>query len=108
MTDDGAEHDRVMAAVSHLPQAVASALMAVAAHAAGDGLRWAGDGLRDTTRLAQSSGEVWASIFDSNADALRPLLRILARELEVLADGLGDGQTTRELFARANRARALL
>lgn len=108
VTDDGTEHDRVMASVSHLPQIVASTLMDLVARTAGEHLRWAGSGLRDTTRLAQSSGAVWASILDSNAEELRPLLRDLARRLETLADALGDGDTARELFDRANRARALL
>ena len=108
MRDDGAEHDRVMAAVSHLPQLVASALMLVAAQAAGDRLAWAGAGLRDTTRLAQSSGDVWQSIIDSNRDELQPLLRALARELERLSDRLGDGRSVGDLLHKANRARALL
>jgi prephenate dehydrogenase len=68
MPDDGAEHDRVMAAVSHLPQVVAAALMVVAADAAADGLQWAGNGLRDTTRLASSSATVWQGIVDTNAE----------------------------------------
>ena len=46
----------MVAAISHLPQVVASLLMLVAAdHAGADGLGWAGGGLRDTTRLASSS-----------------------------------------------------
>jgi prephenate dehydrogenase len=108
MTDDGTEHDRSMAAVSHLPQIVASALMSVAAQTAGANLQWAGNGLRDTTRLAQSSADVWHSILETNADQLRPLLQTLACRLEALAAQLGDGRAAKELIDDGRRARALL
>lgn len=108
LDDDGAEHDRVMAAVSHLPQVVASALLLVAARSAGDRLAWAGSGLRDTTRLAASDGAVWQGILSSNAAELRPLLLQMAGELRDLADQLDDPKVIRELFANANRARARL
>ena len=108
MTDDGTEHDRAMAAVSHLPQVVASALMSVAAQTAGANLQWAGNGLRDTTRLADSSAEVWHSILDTNAEQLRPLLHTLAGRLESLAEQLGDGRAAKELIDDGKRARALL
>jgi prephenate dehydrogenase len=108
LQDNGAEHDRVMAAVSHLPQVAASALMVVAAQAAGDRLPWAGNGLRDTTRLAQSSWPVWHSILQTHADELAPLLRELARQLATAADRLDEGQSLIDLFDGANRARALL
>jgi prephenate dehydrogenase len=106
--DDGSEHDRVMAAVSHLPQVVASALMVIAAERAGPRLAWAGSGLRDTTRLAQSSASVWHSILQTNADEIAPLLRELANQLTAVATELDHGQPVTELFDRANRARALL
>jgi len=57
------EHDRVMAFVSHLPQLAASALMdAVGSAAHSEGLRMAGRGLVDTTRLASSPADVWRDI----------------------------------------------
>jgi prephenate dehydrogenase len=108
LDDDGAEHDRVMAALSHLPQAVASILMTVAAASAGDHLAWAGGGLRDTTRLAASDGALWQSIFASNADELRPLLLEMSARLSRLADELEDAAAIRDLFAQATRARATL
>ena len=50
-------HDRFVAYVSHLPQLTVSALMHVVGKRAGDdGLRLAGPGLRDTTRLAAQPG----------------------------------------------------
>jgi prephenate dehydrogenase len=108
MADDGREHDQVMAAVSHLPQVVAAALMAVCAEAAGSRLDWAGAGLRDMTRLAASPASTWQSILDSNADYVAPLLRAMAERLEAVADGLGDGHSVAKLLETANRARAIL
>jgi prephenate dehydrogenase len=106
--DDGREHDRVMAAVSHLPQAVASVLMTVSAASAGERLSWAGDGLRDTTRLAAADGEVWQSILASNAEQLRPLLLEMSSALRRLADELDDADAIRVLFSTARQWRATL
>jgi prephenate dehydrogenase len=106
---DAARHDALMAAVSHLPQVVASALMVRVGAAVGEeGLRQAGAGLRDTTRLAASSGEMWASVLGTNADALAPLLRDLAGDLDRIAGQLDDGDAVRRLFADAMRRRDLL
>ena len=68
LTDHGEEHDRLMAAVSHLPQVTASMLMTVVARAVGgDNLQWSGAGLRDTTRLGgKPRAEMWQSVLASN------------------------------------------
>ena len=63
MTMDAEEHDRVMAFVSHLPQLAASALMEVVGAAVqSEGLRVAGRGLVDSTRLASSPAAVWKDV----------------------------------------------
>lgn len=109
LSDRGEEHDRLMAAVSHLPQVTASALMAIVARAVGpDNLQWAGNGLRDTTRLASSPAAVWQSILASNKEELKPLLKYLATELMTLADRLDDPAAVARLFDEANRAKSLL
>jgi prephenate dehydrogenase len=106
MNDDGSEHDRVMAAISHLPQVVATALMArVGESIGGDALGYAGTGLRDTTRLAGSEASVWESILATNADALRPLLNQLADDLQKIARQLDDAAAVRRLFGLANMYR---
>ena len=106
LQDRGEEHDRQMAAVSHLPQVTATMLMAIVARAVGaDNLHWAGFGLRDTTRLAASQAEVWQSVLASNHRELRPLLKYFASELAAFADHLDDPQAVRTLFDEANRAK---
>jgi prephenate dehydrogenase len=107
LADRGEEHDRLMAAVSHLPQLTATVLMNVVARAIGEeNLQWSGDGLRDTTRLASSDAAVWESILASNKEELKPLLKFLAQELDSIADFLDDGEAIRKLFNKANRAKA--
>ena len=109
LPDHGEEHDRLMAAVSHLPQVTASLLMAIVARAVGPGnLRWAGTGLRDTTRLASSQAEMWQSVLSSNSQELKPLMKYFASELASFADRLEDPTAVRELFAEANRAKSSL
>jgi prephenate dehydrogenase len=108
LDDDGSEHDRLMAAVSHVPQVVSSALMIVAAAHAGQQIGWAGSGLRDTTRLAQSSASMWQPILASNAHEIAPVLHELARLLDVTADQLQDARRVHDFFDKANRARLLL
>ena len=109
LSDAGEQHDRMMAAISHLPQITAAVLMTVVARAAGeDNLHWSGQGLRDTTRLAGSPASVWRSILSSNRDEIRPLLKDLASELSSIADALDDREVVGSLFERANRARSAL
>jgi prephenate dehydrogenase len=107
LSDHGEEHDRLMAAVSHLPQVTATMLMAIVARAVGaDNLQWAGGGLRDTTRLASSPAATWQSVLGSNSHELKPLIKYLASELAAFADRLEDPDAVRELFDEANRAKS--
>ena len=109
LSDHGQEHDRLMAAVSHLPQVTASALMIAVARAIGDdNLKWAGNGLRDTTRLAGSGADMWESVLATNSQELKPLLEALAADLAALADQLEDRDAVRRFFDEAARAKSLL
>jgi len=72
------EHDRKVAAVSHLPHVVASALVnAVGSLEAREGgyFSLAAGGFRDTTRIAASNSEMWSDILCQNSQALLPLIR---------------------------------
>jgi prephenate dehydrogenase len=109
LSDHGEGHDRLMAAVSHLPQVTATMLMTVVSRAVGaDNLHWAGNGLRDTTRLAASPAAMWQSVLASNSVELKPLLKHLAAELASFADHLDDPDTVTKLFDEANRAKSRL
>jgi prephenate dehydrogenase len=106
---DAARHDALMAFVSHLPQLTASALMQVVGAGAGDeGLRLAGRGLVDTTRLASSPANVWRDICAVNADAIRAALDALIAQLTSVRDELERGEHVEALFSQAARWRAEL
>ena len=108
---DPDSHDATVAAISHLPQAVASVLMATVADAADDAaLAAAAGGLRDSTRIAEGPVGMWQPVFASNADVLAPLVRATAARLLALADALGeaDGDAVRTLFREANAGRRRL
>lgn len=104
-----ADHDRLVAWISHLPQLAASALMAVVGEAvSAEGLALAGPGLRDTTRLASSPGRVWADICRTNEAAVGEALDALIGLLGELPKQLGDPAAIERLFERAGRWRACL
>jgi prephenate dehydrogenase len=106
---DADTHDRILAAVSHLPQVVASVLMTRVADAAGpEGLQWSGGGLRDTTRLALSGADMWSSLLASNADYVAPLLIAVSDTLRDLAGHLEDPDAVARVFDAAAAARAHL
>jgi prephenate dehydrogenase len=106
---DAGEHDRVMAFLSHLPQLTASALMdVIGAAAAADGLRLAGRGLVDTTRLASSPPSTWRDICATNADAIGDALDALIDRLTELRRDLRGGAAIDGIFENAARWRAEL
>ena len=108
-TMDAETHDRVMAYVSHLPQLAASALMDVVGRAAAsDGLRLAGRGLTDSTRLASSPASVWREVCAANADDIGPALDALIARLSELRADLQSGRVVDEIFDDAARWRAEL
>ena len=103
------EHDRIMAFVSHLPQLAASALMdAVGSAAQDEGLRMAGRGLVDTTRLASSPADVWRDICLTNADAIGDALDCLIQRLTHLRGDLRRGDAVEAIFSAAAKWRAEL
>ena len=104
-----AAHDELVAAISHLPQVVASVLMATVADAADDAaLAAAAGGLRDSTRIAEGAVTMWQPIFAANADVLAPLVREAGMRLQDLAARLADPGAVQALFAAANAGRRRL
>ncbi len=105
-TMTAAAHDRLVAALSHVPQLAASALMRVVGERVGEqGLALAGRGLADTTRLASSPPEIWRDIGATNADEIAPVLDELIAVLSELRADLTDGARLMEIFEEAQRWR---
>ena len=108
-TMDAGEHDRLMAFLSHVPQLTSSVLMDVVGRAATqDGLRLAGRGLMDTTRLASSPADIWRDVCASNADVIGVALDALIARLTELRAGLERGDVVETIFEDAARWRAEL
>ena len=108
-TMDADEHDRLMAFLSHLPQLTVSALMDVVGEATeSNGLRLAGRGLVDSTRLASSPADVWRDVCAANATDIGTALDMLIGRLQQLRAGLADASTVDPVFENAARWRAEL
>ena len=103
------EHDRIFAAVSHLPHLAAFALMrAVAAGADGSRcLQFAGAGFRDFTRIAASDATMWRDVALANREALGRELAAYRAELDALQAALdhADGAALQRMFEDASRVR---
>ena len=105
-----AEHDRVFAAVSHLPHLLSYALVdQVARHPNGKQLfDYAAGGFRDFTRIASSHPEMWRDICVANRKAILVELAGYQRELADVKRMLsrGDAAGLEKVFARARAARS--
>jgi prephenate dehydrogenase len=102
---DAEAHDEIVSWTSHLPQLASTALAAAIEENLADpeDLRLSGSGLRDSTRLADSSYRVWRDICLTNGDNLDVALAALVQKLEHLRENL----RTRDLEEEFRRARGL-
>jgi prephenate dehydrogenase len=103
------EHDKVFAAVSHLPHLLAYALVDDIAAKPHAGLlfQYAASGFRDFTRIAGSSPEMWRDISLANRAALLGELDAYLSQLTSMRAMLaaGDGAALERVYANAQRAR---
>ena len=91
---DAERHDKIVAAISHLPFTVAWALMTTASERARDDdavLALAASGFRDTSRLAASNTTMILDILLMNRDNIAACLRDYSRNQNVLADAIERG-----------------
>ena len=95
------EHDRSVALVSHVPQLVASLLAGRFVDAPDGSLRLAGQGVRDTTRIAASAPELWVQILGANAEPVVDVLDALAADLDRGRRGAARARTRRARDARS-------
>ncbi len=83
------DHDRRLADISHLPHALAAALVAMQSDEA---LPLSGKGFLDTTRIASGDGGLWRDIFYDNADNLRTGFLRLRHQIDEFLQMLDDPQ----------------
>jgi prephenate dehydrogenase len=82
------EHDRAVALVSHVPQLVSSLLAARLNGASG--IELAGQGLRDTVRIAASDPKLWVQILGANATEVVGILEDYSKDLALVIEALRD------------------
>lgn len=103
-------HDWVLGAVSHLPHVVAftlmNALTEIQQQTKGDVdlLSYSGGGLRDTTRIAASSPEMWRDIFFSNRENLVSMIETFETHLYGFKEALKTHERT-QLEAKLEQAK---
>jgi prephenate dehydrogenase len=104
---DPAEHDRIVAFTSHLPQLASTALAAtLAAHLRGH-FEVAGPGLRDMTRLAMSPYDLWRDILATNSAEIDRALAACIAELELVRENLRTRRIQEEFETAAALAARL-
>jgi prephenate dehydrogenase len=85
-----ADHDQLLARLSHVPQLVASALAGSVTGLDVAQVALAGAGLRDTSRLADSDPTLWTEIVEGNRDAVAAALREVVEPLRGLLNTLDE------------------
>jgi prephenate dehydrogenase len=107
---DPEAHDIAVAAISHLPHAVADALVDAVARFAPEALEFAARGFKDTTRIAAADPDMWADIFLANRTALGASLGAFRQALAELEGAIAGGsrEELRGLLARVKAARETL
>lgn len=107
MRMDAETHDRVAAAVSHLPQMMATTLVSLVGRlneADGLPLQMAAGGFRDLTRIASSSFAMWRDICQTNTQPIREMLDAYISALAAIRDKI-DQDDLADDFAYANAIR---
>lgn len=103
------EHDAVLAATSHLPHAVAFALVNTLARSerSADIFRFAAGGFSDFTRIASSDPVMWRDVSLANAEALVEAIDSFSAQLADLRGAIesGDGAALEATFRAARSAR---
>jgi prephenate dehydrogenase len=106
---DADEHDSYVAAISHLPLTMASALFSLVfgSEAWPEMAGLASSGFRDTTRLASGSPEMAHDIIMTNRENVLHWLDRMQAEMARFRDAIASGESERivEAFTRAQLER---
>ena len=84
---DAETHDRMLAAVSHLPHVLANVLVNQAASAVtgGEPLPRTGPSFRDMTRVAGANSDIWTGIYLTNRDAIADQIDLVVERMREVA-----------------------
>jgi prephenate dehydrogenase len=104
------EHDLIFASVSHMPHVIAYTLVNTILDMDKKFLRYSGGGLRDMTRIASSSEELWQDICSCNREEILKTLNTFSSSLSHTIKLIEDADWTglQKEFKRAREARKLI
>lgn len=104
-------HDKVMAAVSHLPHLIAYSIVGTVSDLEGyekkEIIKYSASGFRDFTRIAGSDPTMWRDIFLSNKDTILELIQRFVEDLTALQRNIRweEGDKLFDLFSRTQKIR---
>ncbi|EDY83775.1 Prephenate dehydrogenase [Verrucomicrobiia bacterium DG1235] len=84
------KHDEIVAQVSHLPHVLASSLSAFLAQRCPNAEEYCGNGLRDTTRVASGSPDLWREIIGQNRHEVLRAIRDYQDHLQALNSAIAN------------------
>jgi prephenate dehydrogenase len=93
---DAETHDRLLAAVSHLPHVLANVLVSQAARTLAqerEALPRVGPSFRDATRVAGASSRIWTDIYLANREAIAAEIDEVVERLSRVAESLRAGDS---------------
>jgi len=111
---DPLDHDRLVGAVSHLPQIMAVSLTnMIGALAQGENnnnyFKTIGEGFKDMTRIALSPCKIWEDICDTNKETILEMIQKYKQCLNLIEDKLiNDPEGLKEEFQKASKLRETL
>jgi len=108
------EHDRIVGAVSHLPQIMAISLMNIIEKLVQKGnnnnyYKAVGEGFKDMTRIASSPYKIWEDIYETNQENILEMIQEYRNYLEVIEEKLKNNPNSlKEEFQKASKLRETL
>ncbi len=104
---DPYKHDEIYGAISHLPHVIAYALVNTIGDVNPEFIEYAGQGFKDTTRIALSSPQMWRDIVIYNRENLIRLIDTFVRNLEKMKKLLenADAEGIEQEFSKAQELR---
>ena len=96
------DHDRAVAVVSHVPQLVASLTASTLLQANAEDIELAGQGIRDTTRIAASDPKLWLQILTANSEQVVKVLKLFQSQLQGVIGALEDTSAPGSLSTISN------
>ena len=103
-----AQHDEIVALISHFPHLLAATLVNVVGQENAAAFDFSGPGFRDTTRVASGPPAMWAEILWSNRTAIRASTEAMIEKLREIITLLDHDSSMIEFLTQAKARRDLL